>query len=162
MKIFNKTGFTLIEMMIVLAIMGIMSAIAAPNFMYYMAERRLNGAARMMMSDLMAARQKAVSQNNKFRVIFNANHREYTILDDNNGNGEADTGEATEVRDIWNDYFDVTLSDPDNSASPPTSPIFYTRGTAWGTTVKLTSSRTDTSKYVKVASTGRVKIDNSQ
>jgi type IV fimbrial biogenesis protein FimT len=154
MKIFNKTGFTLIEMMIVVAIMGILSAIAAPNFAHYMAERRLNGAARMVMSDLMAARQKAVSQNNAFRVFFNANHHEYTILDDDNGNYWPDTGEATEARDIQRDYYDVTFTVLWN-------PIFFPRGTAWGTTVTLTSSRTGVSKYVKVASTGRVKIDNT-
>ena len=161
MKIFKKYGFTLLEMMIVVAIMGILSAIATPNLMDYMAERRLNGAARMVMSDLMAARQKAVTQNNEFKVFFSANQYQYTILDDDDNDGTADTGEATEVRNIRNDYFDVTLSDPDHSASPPTNPIFYPRGTALGTTVKLTSSRTGTSKYVKVAPTGRVKIDNT-
>jgi type IV fimbrial biogenesis protein FimT len=152
MKMDNKTGFSLIELMIVLAIMGILSAIAAPNLMNYMAERRLNGTARMVMSDLMAARQKAVSQNNKFKVFFNANHHEYTILDDDNGNGAADTGEATEVRDIRRDYYDVTFT-------ASADPIFYPRGTASGTTVTVTSSRTGVSKDVTVALNGRVKIN---
>jgi len=154
MKIFKKYGFTLVELMIVLAIMGIVSAIAAPNFINYMADRRLNGAARMVMSDLMAARQKAVSQNNEFKGFFNASNHQYTILDDDDNDGTADTGEATEVRDIQTDYYDVTFSASAN-------PIFYPRGTAFGTTVTLTSSRTGVSKYVKVALTGRVKIDDT-
>jgi prepilin-type N-terminal cleavage/methylation domain-containing protein len=141
MKIFNKTGFTLLELMIVVAILGIVSAIAAPNYTNYMAERRLKGAARMVMSDLMAARQKAVSQNINVTVAFTSSYL-YTV-----------TGEAT-VRDIRKEYVDVTLAASGN-------PIFYPRGTATGTTVTMTSVRTGVSKYVKAASTGRVKIDDT-
>ncbi len=154
MKTFNKKGFTLLELMIALAVMGIIAAIAAPNFSYYMAERRLNGAARMVMSDLMMARQKAVSQNNQFKVFFNTDHHGYRILDDDNGDGSTTTGEAVEVKDIQRDYYDVTFS-------ASADPVFSPRGTAFGTTVTLTSARTGGSRYVRVASTGRVKIDNA-
>ena len=153
MKTFNKTGFTLLELMIVVAVIGIVSAIAAPNYIDYMAERRLKGAARMVMSDLMLARQKAVSQNHEFKIFFNGDQITYTILDDTNNNGTADTGEATEVRNIRNDYYDVSFSASAN-------PIFYPRGTAGGTTVTLTSARTGASKCVMVGLTGRVKIDD--
>lgn len=151
MKMDAKRAFTLVELMIVIAIIGIVSAIAAPNFRTYMAERRLSGAARMVMSDLMAARQKAVTQNNRFSVTFSGN--QYTILDDDNNNGSTDSGEMTEVRNIQTDYYDVTI--PNVTANP----VFYPRGTASGTTVTLTSSGTGSNKYVKVAITGRVKID---
>ena len=153
MKIFNKTGFTLLELMIVVAIVGIVSAIAAPNYANYMAGWRLKGAARMVMSDLMATRHKAVSQNHEFKIFFNGDQITYTILDDTNNNGTADTGEVTEVRNIRNDYYDVAFTASAN-------PIFFPRGTAGGTTVTLTSIRTGTSKCVKVGLTGRVKIDD--
>ena len=154
MKIDKKRGFTLVELMIVIAVIAIISAIAAPNFTTYMAQRRLNGAARMVMSDLMAARQKAVTQNNQFRVIFSGN--QYTILDDDDNDGSADGGEITEVRNIQTDYYDVTIS------AVTANPIFYPRGTASGTKVTLTSTRTGDNKYVKVATiSGRVMIDDT-
>ena len=154
MKIFNKTGFTLIEMMIVMAIMGILSAIAAPNFMNYMAERRLNGAARMVMSDLMAARQKAVSTNQQVKVSFVSNHAYEIWNDANNDQTVADHEGDDLAKNIYPDYYDVTISASD--------PIFTPMGTSTnGTTVTLRSTRTGVSKYVKVAWTGRVKIDDT-
>ncbi len=154
MKPLKKNGFSLLELMIVIAVMGIMSAIAVPRVGQYMAERRLNGAARMVMSDLMMARQKAVSQNNAFKVFFNTDHHGYRILDDDNGDGAITTGEAVEVKDIQRDYYDVTFS-------ASADPVFSPRGTAFGTTVTLTSARPGGSRYARVASTGRVKIDNA-
>lgn len=154
MKRFDKTGFSLPELMIIVAVVAIVSAIAAPNYVDYMAGRRLKGAARLVMSDLMAARQKAVSQNYQFKVFFNGDHVTYTVLYDTNNNGTADTGEATEARDIRNDYYDVTFSASEN-------PVFSPRGTAGSTTVTvtLTSARTGATQCVMVAPTGRVKID---
>lgn len=151
--VFQK-GFSLTELLIAIAIIGIMAVIATPYYKSFMAQRRLNGAARQVMSDLMSARQRAVSQNNEFKVFFDVNNYQYTILDDDDNDGTADSGEATEVRNIHGEYYDVTFSSSAN-------PIFYPRGTAYGTTVTLTSSGTGTSKYVKVAITGRVKIDDT-
>jgi type IV fimbrial biogenesis protein FimT len=144
----GKRGFTLVEMMIVIAVLAIIAAIAAPNFQTYMAQRRLNGAARLVMTDLMDARMKAVSENNQFKVFFLDTHQ-YKVLDDENNNGTEDTGETSVTKDIQSNYPGVTLSASAN-------PIFYPRGTAWGTTVTLTN--TSGSKSVSVSTAGRVKI----
>lgn len=147
----SQKGFTIVEMLIVIALMAIMAAFAIPAYQSYMVKNRLNGAARQIMSDLMDARMKASSQNNRFRMIFLDSHR-YKILDDDNNNNTEDTGESTQTKDIQTEYYDVTLSATAN-------PIFYPRGTAYGTTVTMTNP--SGSKYVKVAITGRVKIDDT-
>jgi len=141
-------GFTLVEMMIVVAMLGILAAIASPNLQDYMRERRVSGAARQVMTDLMEARMKAAAENNRFKVFFLDNHR-YKILDDNDNDNTEDTGETTTIKVVQNAYPDVTLS-------ATADPIFYPNGTAYGTTVTL--SNTSGSKDVSVSTAGRVKI----
>jgi len=107
----KNQGFTLIELVVVLAILGIMVAIAVPNFKQYMFQRRLNGAARQIMSDLMSARMKAITQNRKVKVFISGNNHQYTVCDDANGDGIVSNGEGTvQVRDIQYDYPGVTYT----------------------------------------------------
>lgn len=145
----DNRGFTLVEMMIVVAVLAILAAITAPNLKTYMAQRRVNGAARQVMTDLMGARMEAVSQNNRFKVFFLDDHHSYQILDDDNNNNTVDGGEASTTKNIQSEYYDVTLSASAN-------PIFYPRGTAYGTTVTVTNW--SGSKNVTVAAAGRVRI----
>ncbi len=145
----SERGFTLVELLISIAIAVIIMAILAPQLQKMMTRNRLNGAARQIVNDLMNSRMKASSQNNRFRVIFLDNHR-YMIHDDDNNNNSIDTGEATDIKDIASSYRDVTFS-------ATAHPIFYPRGTSWGTTVTVSNSIG--SKTVSVSTAGRVKID---
>ena len=148
----DKRGFTLVEMMIVIAIMAILAAIAAPSFQTYMAQRRLNGTARQVMTDLMAAKMKAVSLNQNVKVSFESNPI-YQIWNDANGDGTVDVDEGDDIeRNIHPDYHDVTLSMGEINYI-----MFYPRGTASNRTVTATSSTG--SKTITTSIAGRVKIN---
>jgi len=137
----KEVGFTLVELMVVVAIMAILLLLAAPRMQNYMTLMRLNGAAREVLADLTAARMKAVNLNDTVTVNFYSSHQ-YKQVDSK--------GTTLQDRDIQSEYRDVSLSAKSN-------PQFHARGTAVGTTVTVTN--TAGSKTVTVASTGRVKID---
>jgi type IV fimbrial biogenesis protein FimT len=152
MRTKRGNGFTMVELLIVVVIMGIIMMIAIPSYQIFMVKSRLNGAARMVMSDLMAARMKAVNLNQKVKISFG--NYIYKIWNDADGNGTIADNEGDNIeKDIHPDYYDVTLSISAN-------PIFHPRGTAaLGGTVTLTNSQG--SKYVIVALTGRVRISDA-
>ncbi len=148
----GKSGFTLIEMMIVIAVFAMMAAIAIPAFMSLLPGMRLNGAARQIMGDLMAARMDAVKQNNEVRVFFNSpGTNQYQILDDDDNDGISDTGEAITTKNIRDNYHDVTFTSTNN-------PIFHPRGTATSLPT-ITLQNSNGTKTVTVSITGRVRIN---
>ncbi len=76
---FSKNGFTLIELMVVLAIISIMFAIMIPNVSGYMSSLEINAAADELATDLRSARQLAISKNVKTVIIINVNARQYSL-----------------------------------------------------------------------------------
>lgn len=94
-QIKKKAGFTLVELMVAVAIIGIMAAVAAPGFIAWLPNYRLKSAARDVYSALQNARLLAVKENTTVRVVFvddvtPANQDSYFIWSDTNGNGVFD------------------------------------------------------------------------
>lgn len=146
---FENKGVTLAEITVGLAIIGVMSGLVLAFVVDQMPKYRLTGATRQIVSDLMSARMKAITQGNEFKVTFINNH-EYSILDDDDNDGTADAGEALETKDIQEEYEEVTFSSTND-------PIFHPRGTAsnWAT---ITVTNEYGSKEISVTMTGHVKI----
>ncbi|MCP4338063.1 MAG: prepilin-type N-terminal cleavage/methylation domain-containing protein [Desulfobulbaceae bacterium] len=99
MRNVDARGFTLIEVMIVVAIIGIVSAIAVPNMIGWRSERQLDGAARNFMADMQLAKLKAVREAEDVSVIINVAGDSYQMIVDLNNNYVLDAGE-TEFRNI--------------------------------------------------------------
>ena len=66
----NKTGFTLVECMIVVAIIAIALGIVAPNIMKWLPNMRLKAEARNLYSNLQRAKKEAIQRNNCVSITF--------------------------------------------------------------------------------------------
>ena len=77
----NQSGFSLIELMIVVAIIAITVAFALPNMIGQRADAKLQGALNNLKGDLNVARSMAVRENANVVILFEADH--YEIFVDN-------------------------------------------------------------------------------
>ena len=85
----RRHGFTLMELMITIAILAIMSAIVIPNLIGWFPQYRLNAAARDMVSTMQMARLKAIKENTDIIVAINVANDTVTVFEDD-GRGSAD------------------------------------------------------------------------
>jgi type II secretion system protein H len=74
-------GFSLIELLVVVAIIAIAAAVAVPNFINSMPRQRLAKATRNLLSDMQWTRQQAVVTNRPWQIVFNVGANEYQIVD---------------------------------------------------------------------------------
>src|SRR5438309_3780633 len=83
-RVRSQTGFSLVEMITVMAIIAIMAAVVIPPLAAYARVYKLRTAQQQVASDISAARMKAVSKNVNLGVTFAiVNNSQYiTVVDD--------------------------------------------------------------------------------
>jgi Tfp pilus assembly protein FimT len=74
-----QAGFTLMETMIIVVIVGIIAGLTIPAFMNYFQRQKLIGVQRELMADIAYTRSLAITRRSTFRIDFNANN--YQVVD---------------------------------------------------------------------------------
>jgi len=77
----KDSGFTLIELMVVIGIVGILSAIAIPSYFQWLPKHRVGTAARTVMSAVEFARINAVKTNANVTLNFDFGNESLTVVD---------------------------------------------------------------------------------
>lgn len=93
MEMKSKSGFTVIELMAVIAVMGLIITIGMPTITQFIYRMRVMGATQALASRLQLARQMAITD--KVRYVFNYDLTKgsYWVFKDDNENWVRDAGE---------------------------------------------------------------------
>ncbi len=86
---YRKKGFTLVELMITVAVLGIILSVAVPQLKSYILKNRFNGAVIDMLGAFREARSTAVERNSDIVFQINTRNRTYQAFMDD-GAGSAD------------------------------------------------------------------------
>ena len=75
----SRKGFTLVELMITIALLAIVATIGGLNLHAYTLDRNLKSAAREIVSDFFVYRARAVSEGKTYRIAFDIDGNSYVI-----------------------------------------------------------------------------------
>lgn len=78
----QRRGFTLVELLVVIALVAIILALVAPSFTSTLARKRLEGVASELATDIQYARSEAVQRNVPVGVVFGTNCYVVYVLGD--------------------------------------------------------------------------------
>lgn len=122
----HETGFTLIEMMVTVAIVAILASLALPSFRTMLVKRAVVAAADTMVTDFRYARSEALKRSNLVSVCASSNGTTCTgagaawkdgwiIFIDANGNGAWDAGdEILRVQQAFDSIASISKDVPVN------------------------------------------------
>ena len=95
----GTTGFSLVELMVVIAILGIIAAATVPSVMSWQTNQRCKAAARDIYSNFQQAKVTAIKTNRNCAVTFNqpvaGTTYDYILYTDTNANSRFDAGERS-------------------------------------------------------------------
>ena len=80
-----RAGFSLIEMMVTVSMLGIMVGMVAPNVSKDISHSRVNRAVRVVATDLEQALSMAGRQRRPVRVVFDGSRKEIRLIDRTSG-----------------------------------------------------------------------------
>ncbi|HJQ10508.1 MAG TPA: prepilin-type N-terminal cleavage/methylation domain-containing protein [Gemmatimonadaceae bacterium] len=142
-----RHGFSIIELMAVIAILGIMASFAGPAMSRIVRHQRVNRAATVIASDLQNAFAVAARQRQPVRIQADANTRSYQFID-------RKTGAVLRIRTFYGDTSEYRLGKL--VFTPATIDVFPTGISSAAVVVDLANG--DYAKQITASTAGFIRI----
>jgi prepilin-type N-terminal cleavage/methylation domain-containing protein len=150
-RVLNERGFGMAELIVVVAIIGLLAALAMPTFLTYWQSAGLSAGAAEMASILNRGRQLAIAQNGSVCVQVSGTSVRYRTV---SCAGTIWTGTGTDSAGL------IGLSNGLQISNPLGVSVIFTNagGANPGGSYTVTDPRTSRTRTVQVLATGRVTV----
>ncbi len=125
----REEGISIVELIIVMSIIAVLAAVAAPRYSQFVAKSRVKRAASDLLQNMRLARTIAIRENRQYLITFDGNANTYSMGFDGDNNGSladaADGYENGPVRtvDLEDEYGTNVVLDTSNfTVVPPNGP----------------------------------------
>jgi len=103
----NESGFSLLELMVVIGILALAAATAMPNYVNWRENAQMGKATRELYGNIQKAKMTAVRTNQYCTVAFNHGGYDIVVFVDNDRDLVLDAGEEVVSRIFWSSYGSV-------------------------------------------------------
>lgn len=152
----REHGFTLLELMATITVLGVLLAMAIPSFQEMIERNKVTSAANNLLSSILLARSEAIKREQTISVAKGSTWKKWRLFVDTNGNKSLDNGE--EVIAEFNSSNSITASGAGEMADAFS---FNSRGRVTATLDsgdKFTFTQGSHSRYICFSSTGRPRV----
>jgi len=138
MELSHRAGYSVVEVLVAMLVMGIIAAIALPSWNKLLPSQHLDSSVRQVQSELQNIKMRAAAENRGFQLEYLAGATDYAIHRD---------GKVLAIKPL-----------PGGVRISKAGVIFFSpRGTAGGNRIRLYSSD-GLCKHVVVSATGRIRM----
>ena len=169
----KQRGFSLLELMVTLAILAIATTIAIPGFSRWLPNYRLKSAARDVYSNIQLCKLGAVKHNTDWAIVFDPGSNTYVICSGSGDGSWTTTGDNIPEKTVNLATYEsgvsyghgnagvpiaTTFGDKVTYASPANVLVFNARGTSNGGYVYIDHEKNTTTYGIGTSTTGVINL----